>query len=116
MNFWTAALFAAVLYDFFARNTFDGFLGPLVVIYIAILTIYVGDKEFERWHNIHQGRHPGEYFVAAWTILIVFLLLASFVFRRDYRLPGEVVSAYITVLGILAITRRSKRYFLQRRR
>ena len=78
------------------------------MIYVALLAIYAGDKEFERWHRAHQSAHPGEIFVGAWTVLVFGILILDFILDKPYRISGEVVSAYIAVLSILAITRRSK--------
>lgn len=110
-NFWTLVVFIAIIYDFIHDDALSDFLGPLLVLYIAVLTIYAGAKEFERWHHIHQSRHPGEIFVVAWTVLIFGILLADFILAKPYKLPGEVISAYITVLGILAITQKSKAFY-----
>lgn len=114
-NFWVVIIYIAAVYDFINNNAARKFLGPLIAIYIAVLAIYAGDKEFERWHHFHAGRHPGEIFVIIWTFLIFGILLADFILAKSYELPSELISAYIAVLGILAITRKSKSlYFHQR--
>lgn len=77
-------------------------------IYIAVLAVYTAEKEFERWSNYHVGRHPGELYVLAWTIIIVILLVLQYLHTGEYKLPSEVFSTYIVVLGILAITKKSK--------
>jgi hypothetical protein len=82
--------------------------GILSAIYVAVLAIYVSDKEFERWQNLHSSKHPGEWFVLGWSLLIISLLIAEFVTNNGYRVPDLVVYVYITVLGVLAITRKSK--------
>lgn len=106
--FWTIIFYAAVIYDFVNANGLSALLGPLAAIYIAILAIYAGDKEFERWNDLHCSRHPGEIFVAGWSLLIIVLLLAEFVFQKAYHIPDVLIYTYITVLGILAITRKSR--------
>ena len=107
-NFWTFVIYTVVILDFIAGNTLTEFLGPVCAIYIAILGIFSAEKEFERWHDYHVGRHPGEVYVVLWTFLIITLLILEFTHYRDYILPSEVFSTYIVVLGILAITRKSK--------
>ena len=89
-------------------NAFGEFVFPIVVIYVALLAIYAGDKEFERWRSAHRSAHPGELFVGAWTLLVFGILVLDFTLDKPYKISGEVVSAYIAVLSILAITRRSK--------
>ena len=111
---WTLIFYAAAIYDFIHNNAFQELLRPLAAIYIAILAIYAGEKEFERWHSFYRGKHPGELFVAGWSLLLIVLLLAEFVFKKSYHVPGEVIYTYITVLSILAITRKSRSLYEQK--
>jgi hypothetical protein len=83
----------------------------LAIIYIAALTIYVSNKEFERWYHRHDRQHPGEIFVIAWSILIAVLLVIDSLSLNSYHLPESVVSSYIAVLTILAITRKSRQVY-----
>ncbi len=106
--FWSFVAFTAIIFDFIYNNSFGSFLAPILVIYIAILTIYVGVKEFERWQEFHKGRHPGEIFVFMWTLMIFGIIIAQFILKTPYKIPQEVISTYIAVLGILAITSKSK--------
>jgi uncharacterized membrane protein YhaH (DUF805 family) len=108
VNFWTLVMYVTVIFDFLNNNSLTEFLGPICAIYIALLALYTAEKEFERWHDYNIGRHPGERYVIVWTFLIVVLLVLEFTHTRDYTLPSEVFSTYIVVLGILAITRKSK--------
>ncbi|HEY4508802.1 MAG TPA: hypothetical protein VJC13_00775 [Candidatus Paceibacterota bacterium] len=108
VNFWTLVLYVVTIADFFMKNALVELLGPICAIYIALLAIYTAEKEFERWNDYNIGRHPGEYYVFAWTGLILILLALELVYHESYRLPSEVFSTYIVVLGILAITRKSK--------
>ena len=106
--FWTLLSFAAVVADFL---NFDGLmlsLTPILVIYVAVLSAYSSEKEFRRWHDFHEGRHPGELYVIFWTLLILGLLAAGSVRSTPYDLPDAVVSTYIVTLGILALTKTSK--------
>lgn len=112
---WTIIFYAAVIYDFIAGNGLSALLDPLAVIYIAILAIYASDKEFERWNDLHSSRHPGEIFVAGWSLLIIILLLGEFVFQKAYDIPDVLIYTYITVLSILAITRKSRSLYEQKK-
>jgi uncharacterized membrane protein YhaH (DUF805 family) len=107
-NFWTVIVFGTVAFNFVKNGAYQDAMNPILAVYIAILAIYAGDKEFQRWRDRHKGRHPGEIFVIIWTILIVVLAFCEFCFHGTYHVPGEVVSAYIAVLSILALTRRSR--------
>jgi hypothetical protein len=107
-NLWAFAVFIAALFDFWKDNAYDAALGPLIAVYIGALAIYAGDKEFGRWHDSHNERHPGELYVIVWTVLIFGILITDLIFDKPYKMPGEIISAYIAVLSILAITKKSK--------
>lgn len=111
VNFWAVILYATILADFFMRNALSEFLGPISAIYIAALAIYSAQKEFERWHDYNIGRHPGERYVFAWTILTILLLVLEIVYYDSYKIPNEVITTYIVVIGVLAITKRSKKNY-----
>ncbi len=114
-SFWTIIVFVAIGWDFYENNGFANFTTPLLVLYIALLAIYAGDKEFERWHHLHRSTHPGELFVIAWTILIAVLFVLTIILDKPYKISGEIISAYIAVLSILAITRRSKSLYRRKK-
>jgi len=111
INFWSVLFFVFIIYDFFFNNKAVDILNVLSTIYISILALYVSNKEFERWYNCHKEQHPGEVFVIIWSVLIFFLIVLDFLFNSTYSLPGSVVSSYIAVLTILAITRKSKELY-----
>ncbi len=109
--FWTIAMFATVILDFVDQNRFEAALGPVAAVYIAVLSIFSADKEFERWSKYYESRHPGEIYVILWTVLIGGVFFLDFAFDLPYKMPAEVFSTYIVVLGILAITRKSRELF-----
>lgn len=110
-NFWTIIFYIVIISDFVRDGAYHELLAPIAAIYIAILAIYAGEKEFERWQDIHEGRHPGEVFIIVWTVLVIGLIAAKLVINKSYPWPGEVTAVYITVLGVLAVTRKSRSYF-----
>jgi Na+/H+ antiporter NhaD/arsenite permease-like protein len=111
INFWSIVFFVVSILDFFARNSYGEILNVLAVIYISALAIYVSNKEFERWYDKHDSKHPGEIFVILWTFLVISLFVLSFFFRDEYQVPSSVISSYIAVLTILAVTRKSKEMY-----
>jgi hypothetical protein len=108
VNFWTLLFYVLIVLDFIKENSLADFIGPVAAIYVSILTVYSAEKEFERWHDYNIGRHPGEIYVITWTILILALLIPEFLLRTSYHIPSEVFSTYVVVIGILAITKKSK--------
>lgn len=115
-GFWTLLVYAVIICDYFKNNTWQDYLNPLLVIYVGILAIYAGDKEFERWHHNHKSRHPGELYVILWTLLLGAIFIINFFFKKPYHIPNEVISTYIGVISILAITRRSRATYERRHR
>ncbi|MDD5710976.1 MAG: hypothetical protein PHV43_02670 [Candidatus Colwellbacteria bacterium] len=114
--FWTFVVFAAIIWDFDTDNGLTNLLGPLMAIYVGILSIYSAEKEFRRWYSLHSGRHPGELYVIAWTLMVVSIFIADILVESAYTIPEAIVSTYIVVVGILAITKSSKRAFLEKKK
>ncbi len=108
-NFWTVILIVFLVIDFFSFNKHNYLTPILSVIYTAVLSLYVGTKEFERWCTVYEDRHPGELFIIAWTVLMVFLFSAKLVLDGKYVVSPEAVADYIIVLSLFALTQRSKR-------
>lgn len=108
-NFWTIIFIVFLVINFFEKNILDFLIAPFSVIYIGILGLYVGTKEFDRWYDIHESRHPGELFVLAWTVVIFGLLILSAILQNGYSVSSEAIAVYIMVLSVFALTQKSKR-------
>lgn len=107
-NVWTVIFMVFVAVNFASRNHYDFLVSPLSILYTGILTLYVGTKEFDRWYEVHQGRHPGEWFVILWTALVFVLMAFALVWGEEYRIPSDIVAVYIAVLSLFAFTQKSK--------
>ncbi len=114
-NFWTFAFIAFTILDFFMKNGLDFLVAPMSVIYVAILGLYVGTKEFDRWYDLHTSRHPGELFVFFWTVIVFGLLLLSVILQNGYRVSTEIIATYIMVLSVFALTQKSKGLYERKR-
>jgi len=115
-NIWTAVFIGFLLLDFFLENHFEYLVMPFSIIYISVLGLYTGTKEFNRWYEMHEGRHPGELFIILWTAVIFFLLAASFFLGKDYEISTEVLADYIMVLSVFALTQNSKRLYRRKKK
>ncbi len=108
---------AFLLFDFFSKNSYDGLTTPFSAVYIGVLSLYVGTKEFDRWYELHdKGRHPGELFVLGWTGIMVILFIASFVKGPGYKISPDATAVYIMVLSVFALTQKSKQLYRQKKR
>ncbi|BCX16054.1 MAG: hypothetical protein KatS3mg098_283 [Candidatus Parcubacteria bacterium] len=111
-NFWTLLFMGFLIFDFIFEGKFSYLVAAFSVIYASILSVFAGTKEFRRWQNAYQSKnHPGEIFVFVWTLVLVFLLLAPWIFKKNYQISSEVVSVYIMVLTIFALTQGSKKIY-----
>ncbi len=110
-NLWTLFLFFLIILDFVYDNAYLTLVEPAAILYIGTLALYSVEKEFERWYEYHIGRHPGEMYVIVWTALILGISIAQVFMKKQYHLPSEVVATYIGVLGMLAITKKSKEFY-----
>ena len=84
-NLWTLAFAAFVIGNFFAKGGYDFLMAPFSVIYVGVLGLYVGTKEFDRWYDFHESRHPGEWFVIGWTVMVATLISLSLILVRRMR-------------------------------
>ncbi|NCD00657.1 hypothetical protein EOL94_01010 [bacterium] len=115
INLWTILFIFSIIHDFIGNNSLSDVLGPISAIYIGVLAIYVGNKEFERWYDRHKGKHPGEVFIIIWTILVFTIIVLDIIFKKSYILPSSVVSAYLAVLTMLVITGKSKALYRKKK-
>ncbi len=114
-NIWTIVFVGFLIANFFLMNHLEYLVLPFSVVYIGVLGLYTGTKEFNRWYEMHDGRHPGELFVILWTTVIFFLFVASFFLGQDYKLSSEVIADYIMVLSVFALTQNSKRLYKKKK-
>ncbi len=113
---WTAVFIPFVIADFFLQGKYEFLVAPMSAVYLGVLGLYAGTKEFERWYESHQGRHPGEWYVVIWTIVAVALFTTSFFLNGGYRVSSDIVADYIMVLTIFALTQKSKSLYRRKRR
>ncbi len=116
VNIWTIIFIGLIIADFINQNSLGELLDISGFIYIGILAIYSGDKEFDRWNKIQMSNRRGELYAIIWTILIISLVTWSFIMEKNYRMPTSVISSYTAVLTILAITQKSKNLYSFKRK
>lgn len=110
-SFWTIFYFVFVILNFYFKNAYEFMSGSFGTLYIGILSIYVGSKEFDRWYEIHRARRHGEMFMVAFSILLFFCVVGSAVLGKSYMLPSDVFATYIATLSIFVITQKSKELY-----
>ncbi|MBT7228458.1 hypothetical protein HN859_03010 [Candidatus Parcubacteria bacterium] len=108
-NFW--GLFTAIFFvlNFLKIFDLDQALKTLAVIYISVLSIFTGIKEYNRWvAKKFLSRHNGEIFIILWTTLMVGFILFNAYDPDRYNISGEFTATYLSILGVFAISLKSK--------
>ncbi|MFA5076701.1 MAG: hypothetical protein WC480_04800 [Patescibacteria group bacterium] len=108
INFWSIAALIFLTYDFFSPQDFRNFTTSITIVYVGILGLYAGSKEFRRWQGSHSSSHAGEIYVAIWTIIIIILAVMGIVDKDRYEITHDLAAAYIAVITIFIITAESK--------
>ena len=107
-NFWALVALVFLSIDFIYQHAYSVAAGACGIIYVAVLGIYVGNKEYERWKEHHKSLFRGETFVIIWSVIIFIMLITSFVTAGIYSISGSMIEVYIAILALFAITQRSK--------
>lgn len=115
-TFWGVLYLFVICADFAYGNTYGHVIGPLGTVYIATLAVFVGSKEFDRWHEHHPGKRRGELFVFAFTAVIFVMFAVSFAKNGSYRVSPDISAAYIAVLSVFVISQKSKELHSERMR
>lgn len=116
--FWSCVAMVFLIMDFLNHERYGYLFNYISSIYLGILSIYAGTKEFSRWRNVYgdSKRHPGEWFVIIWTLLIFILFICSGVWNKQiYKLSSEAMAVYISIITIFTITQRSKQLYRNKR-
>ena len=113
-DFWAIATMALFVFEIFVMKKSDTIANLASIVYIAILGVYAGKKEFYRWRQQHYlSLHWGEVFVVYWTGL----MLVTFVFSiwNGLRLPEGLTATYVAVISIFALTKKSKSLYYKKK-
>ena len=115
-NFWTFIYIVFIVFNFARENAYDFLVSPMSALYIGVLSLYVGSKEFDRWYANYRGRRHGELFVVIFSVVILALLIGALVLGESYKVPSDIVATYIAILSIFILTQKSKRMYEKRRK
>ena len=113
-NIWTCVAIIIYILDFASNNLYDASAAAVSAIYIAVLSIYVGTKEFERWQAHYARNYYGEVYIIIWTIFMMVACFSATLSQGDFRIPPGLVVVYTVILSIFAISRRSKSLYFKK--
>jgi len=107
-NFWGIITSLIFLLTFFKIWDMSYLLTDITIIYLSILSIFTGVKEYSRWKNKDFfSRYNGEIFIVTWTILMLIFIVISAIDKR-YQLYSQFTATYLSILGVFAISLKSK--------
>ena len=108
LNFWTIVTIGLLVLDFFSGNKYNSSVSAIGAIYLAMLGIYVSEKEFIRWKTKFSSKFIGESFVGVWTAIMAMFVIAAPLSNGAFSVPTEFPVIYTSVIGVFAITQHSK--------
>lgn len=108
VNLWSLLALVFFTYEFITGNPDEQLATQVAIIYIGVLGLYVGTKEFRRWHREHLSTYYGEFYVLLWTALMVIFMILSAT-NSDLKIGHDLTAVYLAVISIFAVTTESKR-------
>jgi peptidoglycan/LPS O-acetylase OafA/YrhL len=99
---YTLLIWAWLVLEFFSKSELR-VPTSLTTVYLVILGIYVGDKEFERLRKRYSSRQlHGERFVLLWVMTLIAISIVIAFFHNGYHMPGDlpVVTACVLILWL----------------
>ncbi len=109
---YTLLYLALMIIDFALRDDFTMPPGMLI-IYIALVTAYAGDKEVRRWMGKELPSRWGSVFIYLWFIFfaVAFTIQA---FNSTFVLPEDLSKICLQVLGIFFGSKVSSKIYSMR--
>ncbi|MFA6410242.1 MAG: hypothetical protein WCW26_01545 [Candidatus Buchananbacteria bacterium] len=108
LNSWTLVTIFIFALDFFSGGRYNSSASAIGIIYLAILSLYAGEKEYTRWKNNFISCFLGEGFVVVWTAVLIIFALTAPLSEGRFKIPAELAVIYTSVVGVYIITKRSK--------
>ena len=109
-NLWSIIALGLFILEFIYQNSKIA-SQTAAIIYIAFLTIYVSQKEYDRWVIKKTHSIKGEFFLIIWTVAVVSVVIVASLPGNNLEIPNELTGTYIALLGIYAVTLKSKSLF-----
>ena len=107
-NLWLMATVFIIIIDFWSGGQYSFLISPVSILYITLLTVYIGSKEFQRWFSYYQGHHPGEVALVIWTCLMFILITSNAFLGASYHISQEIISTYLAVIALFVASRGSR--------
>jgi uncharacterized membrane protein len=95
---YTILYLGLMIADFVMRETFELPLG-MMIVYIALLTAYAGDKEVHRWIGKELPSRWGSVFIYLWFIFFAVAFTVQAI-NPTFKLPDDLSKICLQVLGI----------------
>lgn len=108
-NLWAILTIIFFSATFFKLFDLTASLANISIIYVSLLSLFVGIKEVSRWRD-HQfsSHYHGEIFIWLWTILMIVFITLQAIRPEKYIFNNDFIATYISIVAIFAISRKSK--------
>lgn len=108
-NLWSLITILFFVLTFFRLPDLSPSLAHVSIIYVSLLSLFIGVKEVSRWQDKKFNSHyRGEFFVVLWTLLMITFTLLKALWPENYTLTNEFTATYLSIVGLFAISRKSK--------
>lgn len=95
---YTLLYFAMMVADFALRETFTMPPG-MMIVYVALVTAYAGDKEVRRWTGSALPSRWGSVFIYLWFVFFAVAFTIQAI-NPTFKLPDDLSKVCLQVLGI----------------
>lgn len=109
---YTFLYFGLMVADFALRDRFTMPAG-MMIIYVALVTAYAGDKEIRRWTGKALPSKWGSVFIYLWFVFFAVAFTIQ-TFNATFVLPEDLSKVCLQVLGIFFGTKISGKIYAMR--
>lgn len=109
---YTLLYFGFMVADFALRDRFAMPTG-MMIVYVALVTAYAGDKEVRRWMGKSLPSRWGSVFIYLWFIFFAVAFTIQ-TFNASFVLPEDLSKVCLQVLGIFFGTKISSKIYSMR--
>ena len=95
---YTLLYFAMMVADFALRDAFTMPPG-MMIVYVALVTAYAGDKEVRRWTGSALPSRWGSVFIYIWFVFFAVAFTIQAI-NPTFKLPDDLSKVCLQVLGI----------------
>lgn len=106
---FTLVYFGLNVAEFVTKGSFKA-PGEVMLVYIALLAAYAGDKEVRRWMGGEEPSRWGSIFVYSWFGFFLVAVVVKSIWA-EFSLPADLTKTCLQVLAVLFGSKASKKIY-----